>query len=1080
MGKAATRLAAITILFILAIWVGLADAATISLVPSASTVMPGGNVSVDVVVDGIPQGGLDGVRFRLNVQAGSAAAVPDLSQASVNNISIAMPLQMSPADPTHSGLGEFFLSGAGPNGVLALDNETLTNGSALFTYAHTYGATPPAGGGTVARFMVHVGDSVPVQSFQLGLTDVMLLNNGNEYALTGIKGAMIQVGCFATIPDLSGMTLENAQSALASAGLVLGRVYEVMNDGTKPLGRVLEQSATAGERVSCNTVVDIAIDTAPTSVVNPVANSSALSGSSLTFTGSASDGTGSGVSKVELSIAGSPWAQAVDTSGNGSWSTWSYVWTLPVNGAYVIQARATDNAGNVQTAFASTALTVANPLPVAVLSGAPAGQTRDTAATLTVGGANMVAYRYNLDGGAESSETALGTPITLSGLGDGTHTVYVVGRDAIGNWQTSPTTAGWLVDTTGPDIKLSMLSDGAVTANPVLNISGSASDAGSGLKVLTVNGLDAASDASGFSRAFKLVEGTNTVTVTADDNLGNETAQTRTITYDPSAPALVVTAPADNSKTSLSSVDVTGTADASATVDVKVNGVDDQLASRDGANFTATVLLSSGINTVEVTVTGQSGGTAVEKRTVTLVDAAKPSLAITDPVRDVISYLNSVVIKGGVANAMGDIAVTVTSGTNIFTPAVSSGSFEQGVTFADEGTYPINVLATDIYGNETVVQRNIIYQKIGLTISSDRPSPQTQGYPVTFTAMASGGSGSYEYQFLLYDGQAWKEVEPYSSVNTWTWDTTTVTPGTYTLAVSVRNAGENVAFDTTASLDFTIERNTVPPTLTVPPDIIKEATGPLTSVSLGTATADGICRPVTVSSNATASGFPVGTTVVTWTATDANGLTTTAVQKVTVIDTTPPVVTVPGGIRVLLNTPPTAPSIKAFFAGAGATDLVDGNVAVTYNQPNSYRAIGPIQITFTAIDSHGNQAAKSSWIYVEYGFGGFLPPVSLNKPFRRGSTIPVRFQLRDYEGHYISNATATLTVQPNGNGAHYDDDENDKNEPDDKNENMFFRYHRFGRQYIYNLKTEDLSRGSWMLIVYPGDGTMKTIMINLN
>ncbi len=889
MGKATTRLAAIIILLILAIWVGPANAATISLVPSASSVMPGGDLSVDVVVNGIPQDGLDSVQFRLNVQAGSVAAVSDLSQASANNISIALPLQMSPADLTHSGLGDFFLGGAGPNGVLALDNETLSNGSALFTYAHTYGATPPAGGGTIARFMVHVGESVPVQSFQLNLTDVMLLNNGNEYALTDIKGAMIQVGCFATIPDLTGMTLENAQSALTSANLALGRVYEVMNDGTKPLGRVLEQSAKAGDKVSCNTVVDIAIDTAPTSAINPVANSSALSGSSLTFTGSASDGTGSGVSKVEVSIGGSPWVLATDASGNGSWSNWSYAWTLPVNGTYAVQARATDNVGNVQTALASTAVTVANPLPVAVLSGVPAGPTRDTAATLTVGGANMVAYRYNLDGGVELSEAALGTPITLSGLGDGTHTVYVVGRDAIGNWQASPIAASWLVDTTGPDVKLSMLPDGAVTANPVLNISGSVSDAGSGLKVLTVNGVDATSAAAGFSRAFKLAEGINTITVTANDNLDNHTTQTRVITYDPTAPTLSVTAPADNSKTNLSSVDVAGTADASATVGVKVNGTDDQLAARDGANFTATVLLSSGINTIEVTVTDQSGKTAVEKRTVTMVDAAKPSLAITDPIRDIVSYQNVVVIKGSVTSAAGNTTITINNGTEKFQPSAVKGLFEQQVDFTDSGTYPINVAATDINGNETVVQRNVIFIKTDTALSSDKPSPQTQGYPVTFTATASGGSGSYEYQFMLFDGQTWKEVQAYSSASTWTWDTTTVTPATYSLKVNVRNVGDGDAYDVFSTMDYVIQKNTIPPTLTVPPDIIKEATGPLTSVDLGAATADGICKPITVTNNAPVAGYPLGTKQVTWTAMDANGLITTAFQNVTVVDTTPPV-----------------------------------------------------------------------------------------------------------------------------------------------------------------------------------------------
>jgi len=63
-----------------------------------------------------------------------------------------------------------------------------------------------------------------------------------------------------------------------------------------------------------------------------------------------------------------------------------------------------------------------------------------------VGGTDVVAYRYKLDEGGYSAELPVATPIVLTGLGDGPHTVSVLGRDSAGNWQVVPTTASWTVD----------------------------------------------------------------------------------------------------------------------------------------------------------------------------------------------------------------------------------------------------------------------------------------------------------------------------------------------------------------------------------------------------------------------------------------------------------------------------------------------------------------------------------------------------------------------------------------------------------------------------------------------------------
>jgi hypothetical protein len=96
------------------------------------------------------------------------------------------------------------------------------------------------------------------------------------------------------------------------------------------------------------------------------------------------------------------------------------------------------------------------------LSGVPVGLTNAQSATLNVGfgvgsgvnAAGYVSYKYRLNDGAYSAETPITTPITLTGLADGTYTVYAIGKNDAGAWQTDAdaTTATWTVDATSPQI----------------------------------------------------------------------------------------------------------------------------------------------------------------------------------------------------------------------------------------------------------------------------------------------------------------------------------------------------------------------------------------------------------------------------------------------------------------------------------------------------------------------------------------------------------------------------------------------------------------------------------------------------
>ena len=74
-----------------------------------------------------------------------------------------------------------------------------------------------------------------------------------------------------------------------------------------------------------------------------------------------------------------------------------------------------------------------------------------TGTDFTIGGTGVTHYQYKLDGGAWNASTPVATPIQIT-VSATPHTIYVIGRDAAGNWQAtgSATTRSWTVDQTPP------------------------------------------------------------------------------------------------------------------------------------------------------------------------------------------------------------------------------------------------------------------------------------------------------------------------------------------------------------------------------------------------------------------------------------------------------------------------------------------------------------------------------------------------------------------------------------------------------------------------------------------------------
>jgi hypothetical protein len=135
----------------------------------------------------------------------------------------------------------------------------------------------------------------------------------------------------------------------------------------------------------------------------------------------------------------------------------------------------------------------------------------------------------------------------------------------------------------------------------------------------------------------------------------------------------------------------------------------------------------------------------------------------------------------------------------------------------------------------------------------------------------------------------------------------------------------------------------------------------------------------------------MGTTVVTFSATDSAGNTGSATAAVTVSDAGAPLVTSPADITVGIATgtaaPATHPAIAAFLAGAAAIDDVDGPLGVANDAPASF-PIGITTVTFSAIDAAGNSANATAIVTVtDSGLPVVTAPADLALSLTLGSSL---------------------------------------------------------------------------------------------
>jgi len=147
---------------------------------------------------------------------------------------------------------------------------------------------------------------------------------------------------------------------------------------------------------------------------------------------------------------------------------------------------------------------------------------------------------------------------------------------------------------------------------------------------------------------------------------------------------------------------------------------------------------------------------------------------------------------------------------------VAGDRWDWNTTGLTDGTYYVLVYARSAGSTSDVeavaltpynlVTPSVIPPATGATLT---PSPSTQPpgtrNPVTWTASASGGSGSYEYQIWFHNG-SWSIVKDYGVPgDSWNWNTAGLANGRYYVLVYARSAGSTSDVEAVALTPYELQ-----------------------------------------------------------------------------------------------------------------------------------------------------------------------------------------------------------------------------------------------------------------------------------
>ena len=332
--------------------------------------------------------------------------------------------------------------------------------------------------------------------------------------------------------------------------------------------------------------------------------------------------------------------------------------------------------------------------------------------------------------------------------------------------------------------------------------------------------------------------------------------------------------------------------------------------------------------TVTWSATDSANQTVSTSQQITILDTTAPIITTPDTqIVEATDNLTELTLNPATATDLVDLSVSVTT--------ESKGPFAVD-------THTVIWTSTDSEGNTaTATSRLVVSDNTppSLIAPADLFGESTSGEAIEITLPSVFGTD-------LVDGQVQATAnhtglfEPGATVVTWT---------ATDLAGNSANVSHNVTVTTADAL----------PTIATIADISMEATGELTAVALVAPSVSDNEDGVLVAQADKQSPFPVGTTVVTWSATDSANHTVSTTQQIEISDTTAPIITVPENLSIEA----TATLTPVTLTPATAIDLVDDNITVVAAPIGPY-AVGTHNITWTASDKFNNTATATSQLEI--------------------------------------------------------------------------------------------------------------------
>jgi hypothetical protein len=344
------------------------------------------------------------------------------------------------------------------------------------------------------------------------------------------------------------------------------------------------------------------------------------------------------------------------------------------------------------------------------------------------------------------------------------------------------------LDTTLPVVTITAPPDGTDTTQAQVTVTGTVADAVP-ISSFTLNGQAVPLTNGSFSTPVSLVLGANPIVASATDVAGNAGSAQITVTLG-TAPTVSIATPANGSLGNQTPIAVSGTFSGTPPVAVTVNGT---TASLSGSNYTASLGLAQGANTLTATATNVFG-TASASVTTTL-DTVPPVVTISTPANGSQTSQAQTPVTGTVTAAAPIQTFTV----NGQTVALTNGAFSTTLNLA-EGANPITATATDVAGNTGSAQVTV-----------------TRGDPPTI-AISSPANGSFERQASLTVTGSVTGTSPLTVTVNGT--AATVSGGGFTAPLSLAQGANpitataaNAFGSATASVTTTL--NTTPPVVTI-------------------------------------------------------------------------------------------------------------------------------------------------------------------------------------------------------------------------------------------------------------------------